>query len=112
MSSPIHLIDAIRAALGERSLTTDPDRIAPFLTDWRGRFHGAAAAMLLPALIRRGWPLTRTFSKCVEAVADMIGVHIEARHAGATAGPAQRRNFTGDMLDGRTETGGLQWRQH
>ncbi|MCC2977818.1 FAD-binding oxidoreductase [Sphingomonas sp. PL-96] len=49
MTSPTHLIDAVRATLGERSLTTDPDRIAPFLTDWRGRFHGAALAMLLPS---------------------------------------------------------------
>jgi FAD/FMN-containing dehydrogenase len=59
MSSPIHLIDAIRAALGERSLTTDPDRIAPFLTDWRGRFHGAAAAMLLPASTQEAATMAR-----------------------------------------------------
>ncbi|MFV0623987.1 FAD-binding oxidoreductase [Sphingomonas sp. ac-8] len=49
MTAQTRLIDAIRSTLGERSLTTDPDRILPALTDWRGRFHGAAPAMLLPA---------------------------------------------------------------
>lgn len=48
MTAQTRLIHAIREALGECSLTTDADQIAPFLTDWRGRFHGAAAAMLLP----------------------------------------------------------------
>lgn len=48
MTAQTRLIHAIREALGECSLTTDADRIAPSLTDWRGRFHGAAAAMLLP----------------------------------------------------------------
>jgi len=49
MTAQTRLIDAIRSALGERSVTTDAERIAPLLTDWRGRFHGAADAMLLPA---------------------------------------------------------------
>jgi FAD/FMN-containing dehydrogenase len=49
MTAPSRLIDAVRTTLGERSVTTDPDRIAPSLTDWRGRFHGASAGMLLPA---------------------------------------------------------------
>lgn len=48
MTAQTRLIHAIREALGECSLTTDADRITPSLTDWRGRFHGAAAAMLLP----------------------------------------------------------------
>jgi FAD/FMN-containing dehydrogenase len=49
MTAQSRLIDAVRTALGERSVTTDPDRIEPSLTDWRGRFRGAAAGMLLPA---------------------------------------------------------------
>lgn len=52
MTAQSRLIHAIREALGECSLTTDADRIAPSLTDWRGRFHGAAAAMLLPTSTR------------------------------------------------------------
>ncbi|WP_230771316.1 FAD-binding oxidoreductase [Sphingomonas sp. Leaf4] len=37
-----------RELLGERAVSTDPGRIAPWLTDWRGRFHGASAALFEP----------------------------------------------------------------
>lgn len=32
-----------------QGVTTDPVDIAPWLTDWRGRFHGSAPAILSPA---------------------------------------------------------------
>jgi FAD/FMN-containing dehydrogenase len=35
--------------LGTRGFTTDPDLMAPWLTDWRGRFTGRALAMASPA---------------------------------------------------------------
>ena len=35
--------------LGPRGLTQDADLIAPWLTDWRGRFTGSALAMASPA---------------------------------------------------------------
>lgn len=35
--------------LGARGLTRDSDLISPWLTDWRGRFTGAALAMASPA---------------------------------------------------------------
>jgi FAD/FMN-containing dehydrogenase len=38
-----------RHALDDRVVTTDVDRIAPWLTDWRGRFHGESAALFEPA---------------------------------------------------------------
>ncbi|CAN5342628.1 FAD-binding oxidoreductase [soil metagenome] len=34
--------------LGPRGVIDDPNDIAPWLTDWRGRYHGAAAAILAP----------------------------------------------------------------
>jgi FAD/FMN-containing dehydrogenase len=37
------------ARLGPRGLTRDADLITPWLTDWRGRFTGRAAAMASPA---------------------------------------------------------------
>ncbi|KLE35793.1 FAD-binding oxidoreductase [Aurantiacibacter luteus] len=40
---------AARALLGERGLTTDPDLLDPWLTDWRGRFTGRALALASPA---------------------------------------------------------------
>ena len=45
--------DAFLAAaadlLGERGFTRDPERMAPWLTDWRGRYSGKALAMASPA---------------------------------------------------------------
>lgn len=43
------LLDALRALLGPKGFTDDADAMAPWLTDWRGKYHGAAAAMLSPA---------------------------------------------------------------
>ncbi len=40
---------AVDEILGPRGLTRDPDLIEPWLTDWRGRFHGQAMAMASPA---------------------------------------------------------------
>lgn len=40
---------AAAALLGSRGLTTDADVMAPWLTDWRGRFTGRALAMASPA---------------------------------------------------------------
>ena len=49
MADPSQLIAAVQDRLGPRSVETDAAAIAPWLTDWRGRFHGHAAGMLLPA---------------------------------------------------------------
>jgi len=43
------LVDEIRARFGERAAVTDPADIEPWLTDWRGRWHGKADAILQPA---------------------------------------------------------------
>ena len=37
------------ALLGPRGLTRDADLMAPWLDDWRGRYHGAACALASPA---------------------------------------------------------------
>lgn len=39
---------AVSAAIGPDSVVTEPDRIAPWLTDWRGRYHGSARLLLQP----------------------------------------------------------------
>ena len=43
------LIEQTVARFGARAVITDPADIAPWLSDWRGRFHGRAAAILSPA---------------------------------------------------------------
>ncbi len=39
----------LKQLLGPKGYSDDPLNIAPWLTDWRGRFTGAAAALLSPA---------------------------------------------------------------
>ena len=46
--SPADLIEAIVGRLGPKAVVTDPADIEPWLTDWRGRWHGKAAAILQP----------------------------------------------------------------
>ncbi len=41
--------NALGALLGSKGLVRDPVAIAPWLTDWRGRYHGRAALMAQPA---------------------------------------------------------------
>ena len=43
------LVDEIRSRFGERSVLTDPHDVEPWLTDWRGRWTGKAAAILQPS---------------------------------------------------------------
>jgi len=45
---PSALLDEFAALLGPKGFITDQDAIAPWLTDWRGRYRGAAAALLSP----------------------------------------------------------------
>ncbi|MEO8175934.1 MAG: FAD-binding oxidoreductase [Sphingomicrobium sp.] len=47
--NPSQLIAAARQALGAAAVITDPNAVEPWLTDWRGRFHGRSAAILAPA---------------------------------------------------------------
>jgi FAD/FMN-containing dehydrogenase len=41
-------LDAFRAIAGPQGLVEDPDLIAPWLSDWRGKYHGRSVAMLVP----------------------------------------------------------------
>jgi FAD/FMN-containing dehydrogenase len=43
------LLDKLAARLGPKGLTRDAGAMAPWLADWRDRYHGEAAAMLSPA---------------------------------------------------------------
>ena len=43
------LLDRLRALLGPKGFSTDPEQLAPHLSDWRGRYHGRARALLSPA---------------------------------------------------------------
>ena len=43
------LLDRIKAVVGPRGLVEDPADAAPYLSEWRGRFTGKAAAVVRPA---------------------------------------------------------------
>jgi FAD/FMN-containing dehydrogenase len=43
------LIDEVRSRFGPKAAITDPSDIEPWLSDWRGRYHGAAQAILSPS---------------------------------------------------------------
>ena len=49
MDGQRQLISLAGQRLGPKAVITDPFEIAPWLTDWRGRAHGEAAAILAPA---------------------------------------------------------------
>jgi FAD/FMN-containing dehydrogenase len=43
------LVDEVRSRFGAKAAITDPADIEPWLSDWRGRFHGKSEAILAPA---------------------------------------------------------------
>ena len=43
------LIDAVRNRFGPRSVIADPADMEPWLSDWRGRYHGRSDAILSPS---------------------------------------------------------------
>ena len=43
------LVDAAIQHFGPKAAVVDAEAIAPWLSDWRGRYHGAAPAILAPA---------------------------------------------------------------
>src|SRR3546814_780672 len=43
------LLARLQALLGDKGFSDNADAMAPWLTDWRGKYHGRAAAMLSPA---------------------------------------------------------------
>jgi FAD/FMN-containing dehydrogenase len=43
------LLDRLSACLGPKGFTRDSAEMAPWLSDWRGRFHGRSAALISPS---------------------------------------------------------------
>ena len=49
MTDTAQFIAAALKTLGPKAVITDPNEIEPWVTDWRGRVHGASSAILAPA---------------------------------------------------------------
>lgn len=51
-SAQAELIEQVRRRLEPKAVITDPREIEPWVTDWRGRVHGASPAILAPSSTR------------------------------------------------------------
>ena len=47
--SQAKLVETVRERLGPKAVSTEPSEIEPWVTDWRGRVHGATPAILAPS---------------------------------------------------------------
>jgi FAD/FMN-containing dehydrogenase len=50
-AAPAELLDHLESRLPAPAFTRDREAISPWTTDWRGRFTGAAAAMVAPSTV-------------------------------------------------------------
>src|SRR4029453_9933735 len=53
------LIAGLQTAVGSRHCLTEPDAQAPFVTDWRGLYHGKVRAVVLPGTTAEGQAVVR-----------------------------------------------------
>ncbi|MBW8295498.1 FAD-binding oxidoreductase [Sphingopyxis sp.] len=63
------LLGALAQLLGPKGYTTDADIMAPWLTDWRGKYTGRAAAMLSPGSTEQVAAIVRL---CAEAEVALV----------------------------------------
>ena len=60
------ILNELRGLLGARGVTTDTDAMEPWLTDWRGRYHGKARALVQPENAEQLSALVRLCAKAEE----------------------------------------------
>ena len=59
----VNALSELRSILGPKGYSDDQDVISQWLTDWRGRFTGAAAALLSPATTQEVAAIVRVAAK-------------------------------------------------
>ena len=59
----VNALSELRSILGPKGYSDDQGVISPWLTDWRGRFTGAAAALLSPATTEEVAAIVRVAAK-------------------------------------------------
>src|SRR5512139_3808100 len=80
------LLADLASRLGPRGFTRDPREMEPWLDDWRGRYHGAAAAMLSPQSTAEVAEIVRLCAAANVALVPQGGN--TSMVGGATPGPA------------------------
>jgi FAD/FMN-containing dehydrogenase len=86
----VNALSELRAILGPKGYSDDRDVISPWLTDWRGRFTGAAAALLSPATTEEVAAIVRVAGKYRLSLVPQGG------NSGMVAGATP--NSSGDQL--------------
>ncbi len=86
----VNALSELRAILGPKGYSDDQDVISPWLTDWRGRFTGAAAALLSPAATEEVVAIVRVAAKYRLSLVPQGG------NSGMVAGATP--NSSGDQL--------------
>ncbi|MDE2042052.1 MAG: FAD-binding oxidoreductase, partial [Alphaproteobacteria bacterium] len=56
----VEALAGLAARLGPKGFTTDAEVMAPWLTDWRGIWHGEAAALVSPETVAEVADVVRT----------------------------------------------------
>jgi FAD/FMN-containing dehydrogenase len=86
----VNALSELRSILGPKGYSDDQDVISPWLTDWRGRFTGAAAALLSPATTQEVATIIRVAAKYRLSLVPQGG------NSGMVAGATP--NSSGDQL--------------
>jgi FAD/FMN-containing dehydrogenase len=63
------LLDKLASLLGPRGFSRDPEVLTPWLSDWRGRYRGSAAALLSPASLSE---VKAVVALCAEALVPLV----------------------------------------
>jgi FAD/FMN-containing dehydrogenase len=86
----VNALSELHANLGQKGYSDDQDVISPWLTDWRGRFTGTAAALLSPATTEEVAAIVRIAAKYRLSLVPQGG------NSGMVAGATP--NSSGDQL--------------
>jgi FAD/FMN-containing dehydrogenase len=78
--------------LGPRGFTRDPADMAPWLTDWRRRYQGAAAALVSPGSVEE---VRAVVARCAEA---RVGLVPQGGNTGMVGGATPDSNGTSLLL--------------
>ncbi|HJV93036.1 MAG TPA: FAD-binding oxidoreductase [Azonexus sp.] len=80
MTSTPSLSERLAGIVGAAHVLVDPAELAPFLTDWRGRYHGAAQCLVRPGNTEE---VAAVVKACAEAGAPIVPQGGNTSHCGA-----------------------------
>ncbi len=80
MTSTPSLSEQLAGIVGAAYVLTDPAELAPFLTDWRGRYHGRAQCVVRPA---DAGEVAAVVKACAAAGAPIVAQGGNTSHCGA-----------------------------